>query len=68
MKPFVLLGRSTGRLLLWLVFFGVISPLAVVLRLCGKDILRLKRDAGAGSYWISRDPPGPQPESMIRQS
>jgi hypothetical protein len=64
----MLLGRPAGRLLLWLLFFGVITPLAVLLRLFGKDILRLKRDVGAASYWISRDPPGPQPESMTRQS
>jgi hypothetical protein len=38
-----------------------------VLRILGKDPLRLKRDAEAASYWISREPPGPPPGSMTNQ-
>jgi hypothetical protein len=38
-----------------------------MVRLFGKDLLRLKRDASAKSYWIERDPPGPEPQSMTRQ-
>jgi hypothetical protein len=37
------------------------------MRLVGKDPLRLKRDGGAGSYWIPREPPGPPPDSMSNQ-
>ena len=29
--------------------------------------IRLRRDPGAASYWIERDPPGPKPESMVEQ-
>jgi len=32
------------------------------LRLSGKDPLRLKR--GAASYWVERQPPGPEPRTM----
>ncbi|MBI5625180.1 MAG: hypothetical protein HY924_15490 [Elusimicrobia bacterium] len=33
-----------------LIFFGLITPLGLVLRALGRDSLRLKR--GRGSYWI----------------
>jgi hypothetical protein len=33
----------------------------------GKDLLRLKREPGADSYWIVRQPPGPAPETMKDQ-
>jgi hypothetical protein len=61
-------GRLLGPLLLWISFYAVITPLALIMRLFGRDILRLKRDARMASYWIPREPPGPRPESMTRQS
>lgn len=32
-----------------------------------KDLLRMKLDPDASSYWIVRDPPGPTPASMKNQ-
>lgn len=60
-------GRVVGPIALGILFYGVLTPLAVVMRLTGKDRLRLKRDPGADSYWIPRRPPGPPPDSMTRQ-
>jgi len=37
------------------------------MRLMGKDLLRLGLDRRSESYWIVRQPPGPQPESMRDQ-
>jgi hypothetical protein len=37
------------------------------LRAFGKDILRLKREPAAASYWIVRDQPAPAPGSMRKQ-
>ncbi|RAU23532.1 hypothetical protein CU669_00030 [Paramagnetospirillum kuznetsovii] len=50
-----------------LLFFVTVTPIALIMRLMGKDPLRLKRDDAAASYWILRDPPGPAPETMRRQ-
>jgi predicted membrane metal-binding protein len=50
-----------------LLFFVTVTPIAVILRLMGKDPLGLKRDTAATSYWIVRQPPGPAPGSMRRQ-
>jgi hypothetical protein len=67
MKLGVLLGKVVSPIALGLLFYGVITPLGVVLRLAGKDPLRLKFDRGADSYWIRREPPGPPPDSMTNQ-
>ena len=50
-----------------LLFFVTVTPMALLMRATGKDPLRLKRDDSAASYWIHRQPPGPAPESMRRQ-
>ena len=45
----------------------LIVSVGLLARLFGKDLLSLKRDAAATSYWIKRDPPGPSPGSLTRQ-
>jgi hypothetical protein len=37
------------------------------MRAIGKDLLRLKQEPEAESYWIVRAPPGPAPETMKDQ-
>jgi|HubBroStandDraft_5_1064220.scaffolds.fasta_scaffold1326856_1 hypothetical protein len=43
--------RFLGRGLLLLFFIAVLTPLGLVLRLAGKDALRLKRRRQAKTYW-----------------
>lgn len=50
-----------------LLFFLTVTPMGVLMRLSGKDPLRLKRDSQATSHWIPRQPPGPAPQSMRNQ-
>ena len=63
----VLLGKVVSPIALGILFYGVITPIGVLMRLTGKDPLRLKLGSGTGSYWILRKPPGPPPDSMTRQ-
>lgn len=63
----VLLGKIVSPIALGILFYGVLTPIGALVRLSGKDPLRLKLDPGAGSYWISRTPPGPPPDSMTNQ-
>jgi hypothetical protein len=63
----LLLHRLTTPLILGGMFFLVITPTALVLRLLGKDLLHLKGGRQAPSYWIDRQPPGPSPETMPNQ-
>jgi Saxitoxin biosynthesis operon protein SxtJ len=63
----VALHRVVSPIVIALLFFGAVTPMAVILRILGKDPLRLKRDPTATTYWIERVPPGPSPESIKDQ-
>jgi ABC-type uncharacterized transport system permease subunit len=45
------LSQLAGHIVLVLVFFIVVTPLGLVLRMLGKDPLRLRRPPDAQSYW-----------------
>jgi hypothetical protein len=45
------LSQMAGRAVLVLLFFIVVTPLGLVLRMLGQDPLRLRRPVGAESYW-----------------
>ncbi len=59
-----LLHKITTPIIMGLLFFGALTPVAALMRLRGKDSLRLKRDTKSASYWIERKPPGPAPDSL----
>ncbi len=59
----LLLGRVMNPLVLGLLFFPVVTPMGLVMRLLGKDPLRRCLEPKAASYWIERRPPGPVPMS-----
>jgi len=63
----LLLHRVTSPLILGLLFFLVFTPMGLLMRAFGKDPLRLRRDISVPSYWIHRNPPGPEPETMRHQ-
>lgn len=44
-------GQVIGRLLLTAFFLVAVTPLGLLLRLMGKDLLALRRDPSAKSYW-----------------
>ena len=67
MKLGLLLSRVANPLILGVVFFLVLTPIAVIRRLLGKDSLHLGSKPGLESYWIDRTPPGPKPGSMTKQ-
>ena len=63
----LLLHRVVNPVIMALLFYGTVWPTGLVARAMGKDLLRLKREPDAASYWIVRAPPGPTPESMKDQ-
>ncbi len=67
MKLGLLLSRVANPLILGVVFFLILTPIAVIRRLLGKDSLHLGSKPGLESYWIDRTPPGPKPGSMTKQ-
>jgi len=56
-----------ASVLMALIFYGVVTPLAWLLRRSGRDLLRLDFEPLAKSYWVERRPPGPAPETMKNQ-
>jgi predicted membrane metal-binding protein len=63
----LLLHAVVSPVVLGLVFFSTVTPIGLVLRLLGKDLLRLRLEPEATSYWIERRPPGPGGDTMPRQ-
>jgi len=58
------MGFVMTRVLLTLIFFGLVTPIGLVMRLFGHDPLRRKPFSETG--WISRDPSRDAPERMKR--
>jgi hypothetical protein len=63
----LLLHKIINPVVMGLVFYGAVLPTGLVMRAMGKDLLRLKLQPEADSYWIVRRPPGPAPETMKDQ-
>ena len=52
----LLLGMIVSPIVLGVIFFGLFTPIAILMRLSGRDELRLKF-AQKASHWISRQEP-----------
>lgn len=63
----LLLHKVVSPVVLGVLFFVAVTPTGLLMRVFGKDPLRLRRDPAAASYWIVRDDPGPAPETMKNQ-
>jgi len=48
--------RFTNPLVFGLIYLSAVVPAALILKLTGKDLLRLKYDRDAASYWLPRQP------------
>ena len=60
------LGWFMTRVILGLVFLLVFSPAGLIMRLLGRDPLKLRFDRRAASYWESRAEQDRSPERMER--
>jgi hypothetical protein len=62
-----LLSKVTNPIVTGLMFFIIFTPAGLVLRLLGKDLLRLKYDRTAQTYWIPRAPLDPAAQTLRNQ-
>ena len=67
MKLGELMGRIVSPIVLGVMFYGLVTPFGLVMRMFRADPLRRAADPKASSYWIDRQPPGPPPGSMNNQ-
>ncbi len=69
-KAWLKLGNTLGHvmhpLILGCMFYLIITPMGVLMRICGRDELRLNR-RNTSTYWINREPLGHLPNSFNNQ-
>jgi Saxitoxin biosynthesis operon protein SxtJ len=61
------LAKVVNPIVLALLFFVAITPMAFVMRMVGKRPLRLSPDRTAATYWIERERPVGGASNMRRQ-
>jgi hypothetical protein len=61
------LNRIVNPVVMAILFFGAVVPLGWFLHRKGEDLLRIQMKPEATTYWISREPPGPVPDSLKKQ-
>jgi hypothetical protein len=61
------LAWAVSHLVLAIVYYVIITPIALTMRLFGRDKLERRFDAAADSYWIAH-PPHKSTARYFRQS
>ena len=67
MKLAEVLNRVVSPIVLGVIFFGMFTPIAIVMRWAGRDELKRRFDPNMKTYWVDRQPPGPKPEDLPNQ-
>jgi hypothetical protein len=49
----ILLGKIISPIVMGLIFFFVVTPTGILVKILKKDVMGLKR--GTSSYWVNRD-------------
>ena len=62
-----LLHRVVSPVALGLMFFCVLTPMALLMRMGRRDAMKRRFDPAARTYWIERDPPGPDAAGLPNQ-
>ena len=52
----IFLGKIASPLIMGIIFFLVVTPIGLIMRLLGKDLLNLKYNQGK-TYWIEKKGP-----------
>jgi len=63
----LLLGNIVAPIVISVVFFVIITPMALLMRLIGKDPLNRAWDPNSQTYWIKRDEQTDSASSMKNQ-
>lgn len=66
LKLGLLLGKIVTPIVMFAVYAIAVVPIGLILRALGKRPLGLEKQDGS-SYWVTRQPPGPQPETLENQ-
>jgi len=61
------LNAIVSPIVLGAIFVLIFVPVALAMRLAGRDPLHRRYDADASTYWVERRPPGPAADSFNHQ-
>jgi hypothetical protein len=67
LKLGLLLNRIVNPAIMLMLFFVVVTPVGVILKLLKKDALRLRKEPSVKSYWLPRTDTREANESMRQQ-
>ena len=59
----IILGSIIAPIVMGVVFFLVITPIGLFMKIIGKDLLSIKYDKKKETYWVKRD----RPTSTMKQ-
>ena len=51
----IFLGNLVAPIVMGIIFFLVVTPIGLIMKIIGKDVLQKKYDKKKKSYWIKRD-------------
>ena len=51
----ILLGSIVSPIVMGIVFFLVVTPIGIIMRFLGKDLLKTNKEKNASTYWMKRD-------------
>ena len=51
----IILGKFVAPIAMGIVFFLVVTPTGIIMRLTGKNLLGLKKDIKKDTYWIKKN-------------
>ena len=60
------IGWVVSQMVLALMFFAVLTPVALLMRMCGRDPLRRRARPDTQSCWVRKDAPA-DPKRYLRQ-
>ncbi len=50
-----LLGKIIAPIVMMIIYFAIVTPIALLLKIFKKDILKLRLDKKVDSYWIQKE-------------
>ena len=53
----LIMGNIVSPIVMSLIYFSILTPIGLVLKLCGKDLLNERLDKNKSSYWNKRKNP-----------
>lgn len=63
----LLLHKIVNPLILGVLFFATVTPVGLLMKVAGKRLLQRQYEPERETYWIVRNPPGPDVQSIRNQ-